>query len=377
MRAPLRTLTVAALSGSLLLSACSSSPEPVRSSTAGTTSASSTSTTTSPSPSPTRPPARLTVVGAPAGLVSVVAAKYAGRPVTARANLGTWHGDRVAVVTSGKDVTLAVAPRAGARWVLVGGWWPSLHEPAPQVGGRQFVLAVGSDARQERNQSVSRSRGDAIQLVGRDGKGGGGIVGIPRDSWVPLTTGGTGKINSAMAAGGPAGMTATVAATTGVPVTQYVVMSFLDLIGTVNALGGVPLVSDMSLPAHGIKRGPMVLTGLQALWYARERKSLAAGDFARSAHQGQLMLAAALKARLKGVAWAPHVITVLDKRSTSNLTSTQVLQWAAAFYSLDVSKVGRGVAQGTTGMTDGQSVVHLGSSARALFADLRDGNLSP
>ena len=315
----------------------------------------------------------VTVAGAPAPLLALIRQKYAGkRGIRATAALGTWKGRRIAVVTYGRDVTLAAAVPG---WRVAGGWWPSLGKPTPQVGGRAFVLALGSDAREEKGQSRERSRADAIQLIGRDGTGGGGVLGIPRDSWVHLTTGGTAKINAALAAGGPAAMTSTVARATGIPVRGYVVMSFLDVIGTVNALGGLPIISDMALAKVGIRRGPQVLDGNQTLWYARERKSLPDGDFGRSRHQGQVLLAAAIQGRRKGVLWAPKVISVLDRRSSSNLTAEQVLQWVASFYALSPSKVGRQVASGSVGSADGQSVVFLTSRARAQFADLRDGNL--
>jgi LCP family protein required for cell wall assembly len=315
----------------------------------------------------------VTVTGAPAGLETLVRKKYAGKKgIVATAALGRWKGQQVAVVQAGDDVTLAVA---APDWRIAGGWWPSLGQPTPQVGGRAFVLAVGSDAREEKGQPRDRSRADAIQLVGRDGKGGGGVLGIPRDSWVRLSTGGSSKINAAMVFGGPAALTSTVARVTGVPVRGYVVMSFGNVTGTVDALGGLPVVSDISFPKAGIRRGPQVFTGGQVLWYARERKSLPDGDFGRSRHQGQLLLAAAVQGRLKGVLWAPTVITELDKRTSSNLTATQVLQWVGSFYALSPAKVGQGVASGSVGTADGQSVVFLTSRARAQFADLRDGNL--
>ncbi len=50
--------------------------------------------------------------------------------VTATASTGSWTGTPVAVVTAGRDVTLAVGP----TWQVVGGWWPSLGVDTPSLG---------------------------------------------------------------------------------------------------------------------------------------------------------------------------------------------------------------------------------------------------
>ncbi len=379
MSRPIRTPALVVLAASCAIAtACTGEPTPGPSATPSSTTSHSTpstrSTTATTATTATVTPA-VTVEGAPAGLLALIRKKYAGREgIRATASIGRWKGQQVAVVTAGRDVTLAAAV---PDWRIAGGWWPSLGQPTPQVGGRAFVLAIGSDAREDEGQSRDRSRADAIQLVGRDGRGGGGVLGIPRDAWVRLSTGGTSKINAALAVGGPTGMTSTVARVTGLPVRGYVVMSFRDVTGAVNALGGLPIVSDMALPKAGIRRGPQVMNGDQVLWYARERKSLPDGDFGRSRHQGQLMLAAAVRGRAKGILWAPTVISELDKRSSSNLTAAQMIQWVGSFYALSPSRVGRQVAAGSVGTAGGQSVVLLTARARAQFADLRDGNLRP
>ena len=101
--------------------------------------------------------------------------------VAAQASVGSWMGTPVAVVTAGEDVTLAVGP----SWRVVGGWWPSLASHAqPRRRRSRWVLAIGSDAR--KGEPLERTRADVLQLVGVDGKGGGGVMGLARDLWVPL-----------------------------------------------------------------------------------------------------------------------------------------------------------------------------------------------
>ena len=57
----------------------------------------------------------------------------------------------------------------------------------------------------DREQRLDGSRADSLHIVAFDGRGGGGVLGIPRDSYVPLASGGSGKINSALTFGGPWG----------------------------------------------------------------------------------------------------------------------------------------------------------------------------
>jgi Leu/Phe-tRNA-protein transferase len=60
----------------------------------------------------------------------------------------------------------------------------------------------------------------------------------------------------------------------------------------------------------------------------------------------------------------------------TNLSAEQVLTFVAGVYITHPNKVHNRVAAGSFGMTsDGQSIVLWDSHSRALFADIRDGNL--
>ncbi|GAA6524850.1 hypothetical protein IDVR_06450 [Intrasporangium sp. DVR] len=296
-------------------------------------------------------------------------------PPGAEAALGSWFGTPIAVVTAGKDVSLAVGP----TWKLVGGWWPSLGvDEAVVGGGPRWVLAVGSDAR--RGQNLERSRADTLQVIGTDGAGGGGVMGIARDLWVTLSTGGKGKINSAMSLGGPEAQLRTVRTATGLPIEGYAVIGFDGFIQLVDHQGGIRIVVPETVDAsHAhivIKKGPQTLSGKQALAYARERKTLRDGDFGRSRHQGQLLLAAAVQARLAGPEAVPGALISFSDVGVSDLSAEQMLTFAAGLYRLNPTKVGRDVAAGPFGWAGAQSIVVLGEQARRLFASFEDGNLS-
>ena len=173
-----------------VLAACTAAAEPAATSSAPSATA---------SPSAATPD--VVVHGADAPLAALVQKLYAGKSgVEATATMGAWKSEKVAVVTAGGDVTLAVGP----KWKVVGGWWPSLGKATPQLGkGPRFLLVVGSDARPD--EPLKGSRGDTLQVIGIDGKGGGGVMGIPRDTWAPLPGGGSGKINAAFAYAGAMG----------------------------------------------------------------------------------------------------------------------------------------------------------------------------
>lgn len=317
------------------------------------------------------------LAGAPAALAAVVAKHYSGKvPAEASATTGTWFGTPVAVVTAGDDVTLAVGP----TWTVVGGWWPSLGKAEPDLGkaGPRFVLAIGSDAR--KGQPLEGTRADVLQVIGTDGASGGGVMGMARDLWVPLSTGGKGKINSAMVFGGPKAQLATVAKVTGLPIEGYVVVGFSGFTQVVDEQGGIPIVVPQTVDAsHAgivIKKGPQTLSGNEALAYARERKTLPDGDFGRSRHQGEIILAAAVKAKLAGPQAIPAAFTSFSRVGKTNLSAEQMLTYAAGLYRLSPLQVGRGVAKGGFGTASGQSIVVLGAEAKKLFASFRDGNLS-
>ena len=227
--------------------------------------------------------------------------------------MGAWKSEKVAVVTAGDDVTLAVGP----KWKVVGGWWPSLGKATPQLGkGPRFLLVVGSDARPD--EPLKGSRGDTLQVIGIDGKGGGGVMGIPRDTWAPLPGGGSGKINAAFSYGGGDGQVASVRAVTGLPVEGYVATGFKGFKAIVNQSGGLPMTiakKIVFLHTLTIPSGKQSLSGKKALAYARERKSLPNGDFGRSAHQGEMLLAAAVAARLAGVGVIPKEMSVVSRNA--------------------------------------------------------------
>lgn len=293
-----------------------------------------------------------------------------GTAVEVDAATGVWQGTEVAVLSAGEDLTLAVAGDGG--WQVVGGWWPSLGVDQAVPGGPRHVLVIGSDARP--GEPVDGARADTLQVIGVDGQGGGGVMGIARDSWVTLSSGNEAKINAAMAVGGPTAQQQTVAEATGLPLEGYLLTGFADFTAMVNALGGVSI--DAPVPVLDIPAGETTLDGEEALRYARERKTLPGGDFDRSRHQGVVLLGVAAMARLRGPESLPALLETVSPFVRTNLSAAQVLTLAASVHRVRPGLVGHEVATGGFGWSDdGQSIVLLDDAARDTFADFRDGNL--
>ena len=377
-------MVLGGVAASLVLAACSKAKPK-----AAAPSSSSTTTTTAP------PKPRVTGAGLPADLLGVLTALYLGggvassgavaaalgkrkpvaQPPQVVGTTGTWKGTSIATVTTGKDLTLLVKGAKG--WTVVGGWWPSLSVGRPALRTMR-VLAIGSDARDP--QPVTKCRGDALHIIGVDpAKGVGGIVGIPRDSWVPLASGGNAKINAALVFGGVSGMVHAVSRVSGLPIDGYVITGFKGFRAMVSGLGGIVMVASKSLTSVDgfqiVKPGTNRLDAKHALAFARERKHLPNGDFGRSANQGVLIKAGVAMAQKAGAAQLARMLSLMAPHLQTDLSVEEVLNLSASLYLSPAERIPNKVVPGDVGTRDGQSVVLLGGGARSVFADMKDGHL--
>ena len=384
---PRRSVLFGLLAAPLTVAACSGDkPKPAASSNAAP---SSTTTTTAPAAP------RATGAGLPADLLAVMTSLYLGGtvPVTTATvgaalgkrktrtaavkvsgSTGTWQGSPIATVVQGKDLTLLVKDKT---WKVAGGWWPSLAVFRPPFPTMR-ILAIGSDARNP--QPVTKCRGDALHIIGVDAKKGvGGIVGIPRDSWVPLSTGGNSKVNAALVFGGVAGQVATIERASGVQIDGYVITGFKGFRAMVRALGGIVFVASRSLQSVDgfriVKPGTNTLDAKHALALARERKHLPNGDFGRSANQGALIKAGIVMARKAGPGALAGLLSKMGPHLSTDLSVGEVLNLSASLYVNTGAGVPNTVVPGSIGTREGQSVVLLGSGARSIFTDMRNGRL--
>jgi len=239
-----------------------------------------------------------------------------------------------------------------------------------------WVLAIGSDARP--GQDMRRTNGDSIHLIGVDpGTGAGTIVGFPRDSWVAIPGHGTGKINSALALGGPQLMAQTVRQLTGLPVDYYVLTGFDGFQKIVDEVGGVDVNVGQKMNDHFsgayFQPGWYDMNGGQALAYSRDRHDFANGDFTRSLDQGNVFLSALakLRAEVGDDGGLQRWIGVLLRHADFDSPPQQLLPLAALARRIDPAKVTNVVVPGRSGIVGGADVVFLTDAARQLFVDLR------
>jgi len=218
----------------------------------------------------------------------------------------------------------------------------ALASPTPpsSAGGPFTVLLLGSDDDEKFDpnhvltQSMILVRVDpaARQVT---------MLSIPRDLWVPLSVGGTAKIDGAYSYGGPAAAIATVEQNFGVHIDDYVWVGLKGLIKLIDALGGVdvvatnPVLDDYypqdinSNNPYGYERvavlsGPQHLDGTTALQYVRSRHGDLEGDFGRSQRQQQVLLAIRAKASQMTIADIPDLAAAFNGELKTSMSIARV-----------------------------------------------------
>jgi LCP family protein required for cell wall assembly len=244
-----------------------------------------------------------------------------------------------------------------------------------------FILAIGSDARI--GQAVAGARADSIHIIGvnpRRGKA--AVLGIPRDSFVPIPGSGSSKINASLFLGGPEVTVATVERLTGIPIDGYVLAGFADFRRMATKIGQIEIripypMSDPFARAY-FRAGRTRLNGAEALAFSRNRHDAPGGDVGRSLNQGRLIVAA-LGAFREDVRREPLELfrwaAVGFEHLISDLSLLEMLQMLQASLSIDPREVDNRVVYGGSGSVGGASVIHLGSLAQGMFRDLRQDGL--
>jgi LCP family protein required for cell wall assembly len=229
----------------------------------------------------------------------------------------------------------------------------SLTSPpaAPAAQGAFTVLLLGSDdddkfdPKHVLTQSMILVRIDPMAKAVT-------MLSIPRDLWVPLSTGGTAKIDGAYSYGGAAAAIATVQENFQVRIDEYVWVGLKGLIKLIDSLGGVDIVAsnpviddyypnDISTSnPYGYKRvavlsGPQHLDGPTALEYVRSRHGDLAGDFGRSQRQQQVLLAIRQKAKQLNAADIPDLAVTFSGELKTSMGIARVRELLPVAGSLD------------------------------------------
>lgn len=121
------------------------------------------------------------------------------------------------------------------------------------------------------------------------------LINTPRDYYVPhlASNGAPDKLTHAALYGVDSSIYA-LEQLYGIQIDFYVKMNFSGFEGVIDALGGIDVYSEYDFTVEPIKHytvGMNHLTGLEALAFARERKSFAAGDVQRGKHQMEVIKA--------------------------------------------------------------------------------------
>jgi LCP family protein required for cell wall assembly len=226
-----------------------------------------------------------------------------------------------------------------------------------------WILAVGSDARP--GEDMTRTRGDALQLVGMNTRTGAATaIGIPRDSWVSIPGYGSSRINAALTYGGPQLLGQTVGNLVGVQPDYVFVTRFQYFEDMINDIGGIEVSNprwffDENLNRKGFKKGRIHLNGYAAMAFSRSRHQLAGGDFDRSANQQRVLRG--IQAKIRARAAVPGfidrgVLSVMAHMHT-DLSPAELFRLAQAAAQVVPSKITSCVVQGSIGNIGGASVV--------------------
>ena len=182
------------------------------------------------------------------------------------------------------------------------------------------------------------------------------MLSIPRDLWVPLSTGGSAKIDAAYAYGGAAAAIATVERNFHVHIDEYAWVGLKGLIKLIDRLGGVDVlvsnpVLDDEYPndinggfLYGYMRiaalpGFQHLDGTHALQYVRSRHNDINGDFGRSARQQQVLLAIKAKASTLNAADLPDIVETLKGNFTTSMGLDRVRSLLGVATAFDLANV--------------------------------------
>jgi LCP family protein required for cell wall assembly len=182
------------------------------------------------------------------------------------------------------------------------------------------------------------------------------LLSIPRDLYVPLSTGGTAKIDGAYSYGGAGAAIATVENNFGVHIDDYIWIGLAGLIHVIDAIGGVDVVTgapvmDDFYPAdigkgnpYGYLRvavlaGPQHLNGTDALQYVRSRHNDLQSDFGRSQRQQRVLLALRAKAAAISAEDVPGLAAAMKGQIKTNMTLSQIASLLPIAGSLDLKNI--------------------------------------
>lgn len=269
-------------------------------------------------------------------------------------------------------VTTYVTVRGGLKQTMIGLFAPNLPVEFGKDQIRVLVMGVDDNWTDSDEVFTSDSRSDTNIAVSIDLKTHQiGVVSIPRDLWVDIPKDGYGKLNEAIADGGPERTEATIEKNLDAPpFDYYMVLNINATKQVVDAIGGldVDVEKDMDyddnwghLHIH-LKKGLHHLDGDQVVGYIRFRHD-PEGDFGRMRRQRQVV--DLLVARMKD----PTIITkivplvgIVRQNVRTNLSFDQMRDLAIGLQDVTPQMVHQAEVPADVGWTDGESVLFANQS---------------
>jgi LCP family protein required for cell wall assembly len=182
------------------------------------------------------------------------------------------------------------------------------------------------------------------------------MLSIPRDLWVPLSTGGVGKIDGAYSYGGAGAAIGTVENNFGIQIDAYIWIGLAGLVNVINAIGGIDVVTTAPVfddfypydigPGNpyrylrvAVMAGPQHLDGIHALQYVRSRHNDLQSDFGRSARQQQVLLALRAKAAAITAEDVPLLAAALKGQIKTNMSLSRIATLLPLAGSIDIKNI--------------------------------------
>ncbi|MGH2807356.1 MAG: LCP family protein [Actinomycetota bacterium] len=251
-----------------------------------------------------------------------------------------------------------------------------VHESFQPEDGKIFILFMGSDAR----HGNPNSRADAIHLVGiNTDKMRGGIINIPRDSWVNIPGYGSAKINEGLYHGGPELMAKTVENVTGIRIDYWVMTGFEGFQGLIRDVGGIHInlkqdVYDIGWSGANLKKGKQVVKGAQALAYNRARHAFGGGDITRTTNQGRFLLSMLRELRNEVQFNPSRLLTWIAagrQHTRFNVSPDEQFRLGVLASQLSPKDIGNVTVPVSVGAVGAASVVFISPGANDIYKRLR------
>lgn len=249
-----------------------------------------------------------------------------------------------------------------------------------------YILLIGSDARSDDPSMGARSDTNVVVRVDAE-KGQLTLVSIPRDTRIDIPKHGINKFNAAYAFGKAPGVVEAAEELLDIDISHYAEVNFEELIDLVDAVGGVDIEVDemiddpkadldASRRHNVIEEGLQHLDGQEALAFARSR-AFAEGDFARSAHQRQLIEAIIDKVLSTPLTQMPSVIEKASACVTTDLKISDILTLANMFRDKDEITMYSAMLPSTPAMIGGVSYVLNNEDATKALMELVEKGMNP